>query len=125
MSEHVVFVGTYAIPEGKFEDWKASIREMTEFVKENEPRLLRFNSYANAEGTEATTIQVHPDSASLGLHLSVASSRIGAGVQLVRVKQIELYGKPSEQVVEQLRRMSAMSGDWPVIVKAHVQGFPE
>ncbi len=124
MSEHVVFVGTYAIPEGAFDEWKAAVKEMTEFVREN-GRMLRFDHYVNAEGTEGTTIQVHPDSASLELHLDQARSRISAGSQLVQVSRIELYGTPSGQVVEQLRRMSAMSGEWPVILKAHVEGFPE
>jgi hypothetical protein len=125
MSQHVVFVGTYEIPDGKLDEWKAAIQDMTEFVRENEPRLLRFNSYANPEGTEATTIQVHPDSASLEHHLEVAGSRVRSGVQLVRVKRIELYGTPSAQVVEQLRHAAGISGDWPVIVKGHVQGFPD
>lgn len=123
MFEQVLFVGTYAIPEGKFEEWNTANKEMTEFAKANEPRVIRFNTYVNEGGTEATTIQLHPDSESLEYHLEVARTRISGGVQLVQVKRIELYGEPSEAVVAQLRSVSERSGSWPVSVKRPLHGF--
>lgn len=76
-----------------------------------------------ARGSEATTIQLHPDSESLEYHLEVARTRISGGVQLVQVKRIELYGEPSEAVVAQLRSVSERSGSWPVSVKQPLHGF--
>ena len=69
MAKELVFIGTYAIPEGKFDEWKAAITEMTDFAKRNEPRLISSNTYVNERGTEATTIYVYPDSESLEQHL--------------------------------------------------------
>jgi hypothetical protein len=96
---------------------------MTEFVKENEPRLLSFNTYLNEDRSEASTVMLHPDSESLEYHLEVARTRIKGGVEMVRVKRAELYGKPSDRLVAQLRQMSEASGSWPVIVKSYLQGF--
>ncbi|MBI2845133.1 MAG: hypothetical protein HYX86_01160 [Chloroflexi bacterium] len=123
MSGQIIFIGTYGIPEGRFEEFKTANREMTEFVRANEPRVISFNTYVNEDGTEGTTIQVHPDSESLEYHLQVAASRIQKGVQMVESRRIELYGKPSDHLLEQLRRASEMSGRWPVVVKTHLQGF--
>ena len=52
----------------------------------------------------------------------MAASRIGAGVQMVETMRIELFGEPSEGVVERLRGLSAMSTGFPVTVKAHFYG---
>ena len=55
-------------------------------------------------------------------HLEMAASRIGAGVQMVETMRIELFGEPSEGVLERLRGLSAMSTGFPVTVKAHFYG---
>jgi hypothetical protein len=118
----VTFVGTYTIPEGKFEEWKAAIVDMIDFVKASAPRLLSFEAFLSDDSTEATSIYTHPDTQSLEQHLEAASSRIQAGSAMVQVKRIDLYGVPSEQVVTQLRRMAEQHGSFPVTVKAHFYG---
>jgi hypothetical protein len=72
MSGPIVFVGTYRIPEGKLEEWKQGNREMTEFVEVNEPRVIAMHTYINEDGTEATTMHIHPDSESLEFHMEVS-----------------------------------------------------
>jgi hypothetical protein len=125
MAEELIFVGTYAIPEGVFDAFDVANEEMRDFVEANEPRLISWHTYVNEQHSEATTIMVHPDSASLEFHLQVASSKIQGGVQMVQTRRIELYGDVSERLLEQLRRISAISGDWPVTVKSHLHGFPD
>jgi hypothetical protein len=61
MTAPFIFVATYRIKEGKLEEYEKLWRGLVEFVQANEPRLLAFNTYASEDGTEATTIQVHPD----------------------------------------------------------------
>ena len=124
MSKQVVLIGTYGIPEGKFEEFRTANREMGEFVKANEPRLISFKTYVSKDGTESTTIMVHSDSESLESHMELASSRIRKGIQMVETRRVELYGSPSDRLLEQVRGMSAISGSWPVIVKTYLQGFP-
>lgn len=121
MNDQIVFIGTFGIPKGGFEEWKTASREMADFVMAHVPRLISFNFYLNEDGTEGTVIQVHPDSESLEYHMEVAASRIQTGSQMVQVRRIEMYGKPSDRVIERLQRQS--SGSWPVIVKTHVHGF--
>jgi len=123
MAERLLFVGTYEIPSGEYEAWQRANQEMMEFVRANEPRVLGFWNYANAERTEVSTVHLHPDSASLEFHLEAARTRISAGTALVKMKRLELYGPVSEKLMAQLRAVSERSGTWPIHVKDFVQGF--
>lgn len=83
------------------------------------PDVIAFDAYVNEDGTEGTSIHIHPDSASFERYLVAAASRIGRGTQVVEVLRIDQYGSPSDHLVERLRRM----GTWPVNVWSHVHGF--
>lgn len=122
MSEDITFVGTFAIPEDRLEEWRAAIVDMVDTVKANVPRLVSFNVYVNDDATEGTSIYVHPDAESFERHMEVAASRIGAGAQMVDTIRVELYGNPSERVVERLHRISEASNSFPVTVKKHYYG---
>jgi hypothetical protein len=116
MSESVLFVGTYAIPEGGVDAFREQVERMTALVREHEPRVLAIGHYVNADGTEGTSIHWHPDSDSFDFHMLVAARAIDTGTQTVMVKRIEFYGSPSEDV---LRRLSAA---FDVQVKTWVDG---
>lgn len=122
MAGKVTFVGTYTIPEGGLEEWKAAISDMVDFVKANAPRLISFEVFLSEDGREATSVYTHPDTESFEQHLQVAATRISAGTQMVQVKRIDLYGAPSERVVAQLRHLAELHGSFPVAVKAQFYG---
>ncbi len=121
-ANEVTFVGSFSIPEGAFNEWTTAITDMIDFVTANSPRLVSFNAYVDEDHTEGTVVYVHPDSESLEQHLELAASRIGKGVQMVRTIRIELYGDPSDAVVDRLRGISEMSDQFPVTVKRHFYG---
>ena len=116
MDDQVTFIGTFRIP--SMDEWRPAIRRMTTFVEENVPRILSFNAYASADGSEGTVLYVHPDADSLEQHLTAAAGQIEAGSAMVQVMRIELLGRPNPETVERLR-----AGDTPVAVKHHVIGF--
>ena len=118
MGEHVVFVGTFSIPDGTVEAWEAAIADMTEFVQLNVPGARFFNAYANEDRSEGTVIYLHPDADSLDQHLAAAASGIDAGTQMVKVLRVELLGSPHQATVEAL-----LASGTPVTVKRHVRGF--
>ena len=125
MPQLLYFVGTYAIPANRLEQFKQANIAMGDFVRANEPRILSWHTYLNDDGREATTIMVFPDSAGLEAHLQVAASRVKEGTQMVRTKEVNLFGEPGEQVIAALKEISAASGDWPLTVKPHFYGFPD
>jgi quinol monooxygenase YgiN len=73
MSEPIVYIDTSEIREGKLEELKTAINELVKFVEANEPRLIGYNVYLKEAGTRMTVIHVHPNSASLELHMKVAA----------------------------------------------------
>jgi quinol monooxygenase YgiN len=70
------FSCTHRVKDGKLQDFEKSFGELVEAVEANEPRLIAFNGYVNDEGTEVAVVQVHPDAASMELHMQVAREHI-------------------------------------------------
>lgn len=122
MAGNITFVGTYALPPGRFDEWDVAIRGMVDFVKANVPRLVSFDVYVNEERSEATSIYVHPDTESFMEHMRVAATRIDKGAQMVSVVRIDVYGDPGEQVVARLHQVSEASNHFPISVKSHYYG---
>lgn len=122
MAESITFVGTYSLPQDRFDEWDTAIRDMVDFVKANVPRLISFNVYISEDRSEATSIYVHPDADSFAQHMRVAATRVDAGAQMVSVVRIEVYGDPSEQAIARLQQVSEASNHFPVFVKSHYYG---
>jgi quinol monooxygenase YgiN len=108
MSEPFIFIGTHAIREGKLEDFRKQWLELVEVVEAKEPRLIAFNAYVSEDGTEVTVVQVHPDADSMGFHMQVARDHISQAYQSVleETKRIEVYGSPSDAVLETIRQLA-------------------
>ena len=109
MDAPFIFIGTYRLREGKAEGFKEYLRSerFFEYIDSKEPRLLVFNGYLNAEGTEVTFVQVHPDAASMEFHMQVAREHIGRAYEEFldpTGSSIQVYGKPSDAVLEMTRQ---------------------
>ena len=122
MAGEITFVGTYALPEGQFDEWAEAIIDMVDFVKANSTRLISFEVYVNEAMSEATSIYVHPDTESFEEHMQVAATRIDRGAQMVEVVRIDVYGDPGQRVLQRLHQASEASNGFPVAVKRHFYG---
>ena len=107
MTKPLIFISTWKIKEGRLEDYKKFAREFMEHVKAKEPQLIAFNMYFNEDETEMTSIQVHPDTASMDFHLQVLAKVIGEDMiewidraDFLEPKHIEIYGNPSAKLLE-------------------------
>jgi hypothetical protein len=122
MSEPFIFIGTHAIREGKLEDFRKQWLELLEVVEAKEPRLIAFNAYVDEDGTELTVVQVHPDADSMLFHMQVARDHISEAYQSVleKTKRIDVYGKPSDAVLQMISRLAG--SEVPRSVKAHHLG---
>jgi hypothetical protein len=68
-----------------------------------------------------TVIQVHPDEDSLALHLGLARERIARAYEFLTTARIDIYGTPSEALVDQIRQMGA--GAPPITFNVATAGF--
>ena len=107
MIKPLIFVSTWKIKEGRLEDYKQFAKELIEHFKAKEPQLIAFNMYFNEDETEMTSIQVHPDAASMDFHLQVLAKVIGEDMiewidraDFYEPKHFEIYGTPSAKLLE-------------------------
>jgi hypothetical protein len=123
MSQPLVYVDTSDVRDGALEELKGAIRELAEFVEENEPELISYDVYFSEDGRQMTVIHVHADPASLDYHMDVAGPRFGRFADLVTLRSIHIYGEPSGKAVGQLRDKVRVLGSGEVTVHAPHAGF--
>jgi len=124
MSGPFIFIATNRLKPGKLDDEKASVPGLVEFLEANEPRLIAFNEYVNEEGTEVAVIQLHRDADSMAFHMKVVAERAATAYAetVDATTNIQVFGTPSNAVVEMLRRQAGAGV--PLSVKPnHLGGF--
>ncbi len=122
-SEPIIYVDHSEIREGKLEQLKTAMKELAEFVEANEPQLVAYNVYFTEDRNRMTVVHVHRDSPSLELHMKVAGPLFPKFADFVKLLTIDVYGKPSDGVLEQLRNKAQMLGTGTVVVHERHAGF--
>jgi hypothetical protein len=115
-SEPIVYVDHSDIKEGSLEELKAGVRGLVDFIEEREPQLITYGFYIDEDALSMTVVAVHPDSASLELHLDVGGTEFRKLAHLLTLTAIECYGRPSENAVEQLEHKAAALGNGGTVV---------
>jgi quinol monooxygenase YgiN len=123
MSELIVYIDTSEIREGALEELKRAMNELVKFVEANEPRLIAYNVYIKEDGTRMTVVHVHRDSASLEFHMKVAGPAFPKFAQFIELLTIDVYGKLSDDLLEQVRQKARMLGNGAVLVHESYIGF--
>lgn len=103
--------------------------ELLKVVEDNNPRLIALYAFANEDGTEVTSVNVHPDAASMEYHMQVLAEKMGLLAddltevfQFMEPVRIEVYGSPGDRATEMDKPL--MDQGVPFIFKArHVGGF--
>ena len=110
-SEPIVYIDHSDIREGSLDELKAGIQRVVAFIEAREPQLISYGFYIDEEAATMTVVAVHPDSASLELHLDIGGAEFRKLAPLLTLTAIECYGRPSERALEQLRVKAAALGD--------------
>jgi biotin carboxylase len=119
-----IFIATNRLKERKLEEERKRVPGLCDFIEANEPRLIAFNEYVNEDGTEVTVVQIHPDADSMEFHMNVVRERAEQAYAetLDATTRIEVYGTPSEAVLEMLRQQAG-SGVSLTVRRRHLGGF--
>ena len=110
MSDPLVVIDTSDIREGKLEELKSGLAELADFVEKNEAAPLAYHVYFDEDGTRMTVLQIHPDSASMELHMDVAAPLFRRFTELVDLTRVDFYGSPSAAVLDATRRRPSCWG---------------
>ena len=121
MSEPLVFTFTSAIKQGK--EYEHALREAVAFIETRESRVIAFETYIE-DGTEATTILVHPDAQSQDFHVQVAAQTLERLYQFLDFTKMSIgvYGRPSERALGRMTEL-AESGVTLSLKTNYVGGF--
>jgi hypothetical protein len=115
-SEPIVYIDYSDIREGSLEELKAGVQRLVEFIEAREPQLLAYGFHIDEDAGTMTVVAVHPDAASLELHLDVGGEEFRKLGHLLTLTGIECYGRPSAKALEQLRAKAAALGDDGTVV---------
>jgi hypothetical protein len=118
-----VYVGTWTIKPGKLEEAKKFLTEHASRIEEKEPRLIVFHAYFDDEGSKASVVQIHPDSASMELHMQVLAEHLDAAFEVIdTILTEQYYGPMSESLSETLAQWETPE---VTVIKMpqHVAGF--
>lgn len=124
MSGQFIFIATNLLKPGKLADERERVPGLVDFVEANEPRLIAFNEYANADGTEVAVVQIHSDADSMAFHMELIAERAAAAYAetVDSTTSIHVFGTPTNVVLEMLERQAG--ADVPLTVKPlHLGGF--
>ncbi len=124
MTGPFIFIATNRLKPGAYEAERHRVPGLVEFIKASEPRVLAFNEYIDAERTEVTVVQVHPDAQSMEFHMGVVRDRAAKAYAetLDATTQIQVFGTPSGAVLETLR-VQAGAGVPLSVHPEHLGGF--
>jgi hypothetical protein len=119
-----IFIATNRLKPGKLEAEQNRVPRLVDFIQTNEPRLIAFNEYVSEDGAEVAVVQVHPDADSMAFHMEVIAERAASAYAdtIDATTSIQVFGTPSDTVVEMLRRQAGAGV--PLSVKPyHLGGF--
>jgi hypothetical protein len=123
MPSLILVVDSSKIREGKLDEVKAGVEDLVAFVEKNEAEPLSYDIYFNAAGTLMTVVQIHPDSASLERHFTVAGPVFRRFADSLTLIRIDVYGIASEAALDQMRSKAELLGNAPVVVHELHSGF--
>ncbi|HSI93036.1 MAG TPA: hypothetical protein VK925_06015 [Jiangellaceae bacterium] len=124
MSGPLIFISHSTVKPGKREQYQGHAREATDLVESEEPRMIGFNSYASPDGTDVSTVQIHPDAESLDTHLKIFAEKLQArAFDALDSSDVSVYGTPSEAARAMLDGMAAQTGIRVRVLPVHEGGF--
>ena len=122
-AELIVYIDQSDIHEGRLEDLQEGIRRLVDVIEALEPRLIAYGFHLDEEAGRMTVTAVHPDSASLELHLEIGNEEFRKLGDLITLTQIQVYGSISERAREMLEQKATMLGGSGVTVTERFAGF--
>lgn len=123
MSKPLIVISKFRVKEGKLEELRQYYKKILDIVEANKTQMIAFHGFLNEEGTELTSIQVHPNTASMEYHMQVLKENwdesFSQYTQMVEGTTIEYYGTPPESALA----MNEQSKQVLTVRPVHIAGF--
>jgi hypothetical protein len=119
----ILYIDRSTITSDAVHELRGKAAELVEFVESREPRLLCYGFVIDADAREMTVAAVHPDSASLELHLQLGGPRFAAISRYITLRSIEVIGEPSPAATEAIHAKARLLGNATVRIVPLEPGF--
>jgi quinol monooxygenase YgiN len=96
----IQFRAEFTIKDGKMEEYKKLVQDMSKVVEANEPDTIGYQFYLNSSETKCIVYETYTNSEAVFAHMnSVASQTILPKIFNVSyISRFEVYGNPSEEL---------------------------
>jgi quinol monooxygenase YgiN len=96
----IQFRAEFSIQEGKIEEYKKLVRDMSRLVEANEPDTIGYQFYLNRDETKCIVYETYANSEAVFAHMNgIASQTILPRIfNISRISKFEVYGNPSEEL---------------------------
>ena len=119
----IVYVDHSDIHEGRLDELRHGISRLVELVERLEPRLIAYGFHLDETAGRMTVTAVHPDSASLELHLEIGRDEFRSLAGMITLTGIEVYGSITDRAREMLDQKARMLDGSGVVVVERSAGF--
>lgn len=114
MAEPIVFISRNRIKPGKLDAFRRYFREGSGALEATKPNTVFFRAYLAEDGTAVSFVHVFPDAAAMDLHFEGADERSSGAYEYIEPVGFEIYGRPSDAVLESMKRQAAEGLDLTV-----------
>ena len=119
----VVYIDHSDVRMSRLHELEQGIRRVVDVIEEREPQLIAYGFHIDEERAQMTVTAVHPDSASLELHLEIGREEFRKLADLITLRKIEVYGSIDARVRQMLEQKVSMLGAGEVVVTERFAGF--
>jgi len=122
-ADMVVYIDHSDIREGCVDELKSGVRHLVDVIEQLEPQLISYGFHFDETAHRMTVTAVHPDSASLELHMEVGREEFRKLSGMLTLAAIEVYGSISARARAMLEEKAEMLGGSGVTVRERYAGF--
>ena len=117
MSGPIVFISHNTVKDGKLEGFREAFSEVADALDAEKPGTVVYLAFMDEGGSQVSVVHVFPDAVATGKHLQGVQERMAKAVGFIQTTWYEIYGAPSEPVLEAMRGFAEAEG-----VPLQVQG---
>jgi len=119
----ILYIDVSDIRPGKLGTVETLIADLVAFAEAHEPQLVAYQFFIDETEQIMTCVAVHPDSASMELHMDIGWEKFRAFSEHIDQRSIDVYGEASENVIARLHHKIEMLGRGTVTVHRLQAGF--
>ena len=123
MSQPVMFISHFRIREGMLDAVKELQAVVTPQLQADKPLTLAFLAYLSETANEIAFVHLFANADSMDAHFEGADKRSEAAYEFIEPLGWDIYGSPSSQALEDLRKAATSAGVTLNVHPVFMSGF--